>query len=416
MTFRSAAMARRRRALLATIAASGLSTVAGCAAIDRGETGPTTNDGSDDRTSETDDGFEPGSVYGAVPATTVTASSESTTFIRLEPAALSGKLDWLGQEGRQRLGRQLERTPLRLALPAERIDEVLTSEPVTVVDGEFTAEEVFDAYDYDDDGVERVGTDGDYVLGRSSGAPAGTRDVAARDGRWLRVRGGVEPALAAERDEGDGLGSVDRALSDHVAATSSGGISAHQFYGEPVGQARESIGEGAFEGVIAWSMDLEIGEESVELESQYLFADSAAADAAPVDEWLAEQSAFAPYDLDPRQDGRTIRMRGSIPTTEFDLLQPESGDRGPRPPRVSFEFEVDGETLRITHTQGDTVPTDELTVYVGDEPAPTQFAGEDVAAGDSVSVDVSDVEGGTTVRVVWSTDDASAVLASFTLP
>lgn len=413
-------MARRRRALLATIAASGLSAVAGCSAIDRGGTGPATTGGPNETTSEppSEAGFDAESVFAAVPAGPISEADvgEFLAVGRQETARLSRKLDWLAPDGRRRLERQVERTPLRLSLPAERVDEVIDSSPVTVLDGEFAAEEAFEAYDYRDGGIERLGTDGDYVLGRSPEAPAGTRDVAARDGRWLRVRGGVEPALAAERGKGDGLASLDPALVDHLAATSSGGLGIHQFYQEPIGAARVSPEEGMFEGAIVRSLDFDIGEESVALEFRYLFADTAAAEAAPVDEWLADVSVFDPYDLDSRQDGRTVLMRGSIPTAEFDLLQPESGDREPRPPQVNFEFELDGDTLTITHTSGDIVPTDELTVAVGDEPAATQFGGEDVAAGNSVSIDVSDVESGTTVRIVWSTGDASAVLASFTLP
>jgi len=418
-------MARRRRALLATVAASGLSAVAGCAAVDRGGTDPATTGGPDETTGNPNEttsetrsaaGFDAGSVYEAVPAAAIsrTDSRDFLSFTRQENAALAETLDWLGPAGRRRLERQLGRTPLRLALPPERVDELIESDAVTVVDGEFTAAEAFDAYDYYDEGIERLGTDGDYVLGRSPAAPAGTRDVAARDGRWLRVRGGVEPALAAERGAGDGLASLDPALRDHVAATSSGGLSIHQFYVEPVGPARASTEEGIFEGAVVGSFGFEIGPESVELVGRYLFADAAAADAAPVDEWLAGQSVFDPYDLNPSRDGRTVRMRGEIPTAEFDLLRPED-ERRPTP-QVNFEFGVEDGTLTITHTAGDAVAATALTVYVGDRTAESQFEDGDVAAGDSVSIDLSGVESGTTVRIVWSEDGDSAVLATFTLP
>jgi len=86
-------------------------------------------------------------------------------------------------------------------------------------------------------------------------------------------------------------------------------------------------------------------------------------------------------------------------------------------PQIAFqmEYDADAETVTVTHQAGDTADGSNLTVLVAGDPATATFEGE-VAAGDSVAVDVSGVESGAEVRVVWESGDRSATLGMFTLP
>lgn len=89
----------------------------------------------------------------------------------------------------------------------------------------------------------------------------------------------------------------------------------------------------------------------------------------------------------------------------------------PSAPAVAFGFEYADDAVTITHEGGDSVAGPNLSVRVAGDPAGATFP-EEVSAGDAVTVALSEVESGATVRVVWTAPDGdfSAVLAESTVP
>lgn len=93
-----------------------------------------------------------------------------------------------------------------------------------------------------------------------------------------------------------------------------------------------------------------------------------------------------------------------------------------RAPQISFTFDHDGQagTVTVVHDGGDAVAAAALLVRVDGTPTDTQFGDryEEVAAGDRVTVDVSDASAGAPLRVIWESDDgrSAATLGKFRLP
>jgi len=86
----------------------------------------------------------------------------------------------------------------------------------------------------------------------------------------------------------------------------------------------------------------------------------------------------------------------------------------------SADHDAAAERLTFRHEAGDPVPAEELSVVgVGREPV-TSFdgVGDAVGPGDAVSVSTADAEAGSTVRLLYSTQDGngSSTLFSYDLP
>ncbi|NHN58653.1 MULTISPECIES: hypothetical protein [Halorussus] len=107
---------------------------------------------------------------------------------------------------------------------------------------------------------------------------------------------------------------------------------------------------------------------------------------------------------------------GNGSTASGVVLQHTREVREPSPKAV-FRFEFGDGSVTVTHHGGDSIAGGNLAVRIGDEPTGAAFP-EEVTAGDSVSVDLSGVEAGTSVRAVWTAPegDRSAVLAKTTVP
>lgn len=112
----------------------------------------------------------------------------------------------------------------------------------------------------------------------------------------------------------------------------------------------------------------------------------------------------------------------STPTPTEQPLPTEE----PVAPTVSFDFDVEGETLILTHSAGSKVDPEELSVRVQGaglsknvpfaEGAGGSISGEEVTAGDYVEVDVSGNSGGEAeVRIVWASGDTSSTLDAATV-
>ena len=86
-------------------------------------------------------------------------------------------------------------------------------------------------------------------------------------------------------------------------------------------------------------------------------------------------------------------------------------------PKAAFEFEFADGSVTVTHYGGDAIAGSNLAVKVGGEPSGAAFP-EEVTAGESVTVDLSAVEPGTSVEVVWTApeSDRSTVLGAAAVP
>ncbi|UPV73690.1 hypothetical protein M0R89_14225 [Halorussus limi] len=115
--------------------------------------------------------------------------------------------------------------------------------------------------------------------------------------------------------------------------------------------------------------------------------------------------------LDAVRSGDAADVRGVA------LQSGESLRRTPAAPKVALAYEFADESVTITHEGGDTLSGPTLSVEVGGEATDAAFPDE-VSAGESVTADLSGVESGTTVRVVWTAPegDFSAVLGRATVP
>lgn len=401
----------RRRALLASIGA-GTAALAGC-------TSRSDRSGSDSTADETDpsptttpvgESASQPSVFAAVPADQFTAGSGGTTLTRTRPRRLRAGLDWLTDEARSRMESVLTDTTAAVAIEAQRLGVALTGAG-TVLRGQFGQETVVENHET---ALERAGTDGEYDLYHLASDPDGSPEVAVTDGQYLAVRGDVTRMLGAERGRVDGLDAVADGLERHLVAFLSTDLSQHVVYATPVPADSGDVERGRFPGQHAASLGFGIREEEVTLTVRLLFASADAAAAAAVEEWVASNTSFDEYELSPSRDGASVAASGTVPTAEFTLLGSEA-ERADRTPQAAFSFDRQGEELTITHTSGDAIRADRLTVYVGERAAEPQFDGATVQAGDRVTVDVSGVDSGTTVRVIWSDGDGSTVLAQYDL-
>ncbi|WP_256301473.1 hypothetical protein [Haloarchaeobius salinus] len=122
-------------------------------------------------------------------------------------------------------------------------------------------------------------------------------------------------------------------------------------------------------------------------------------------------------------EGEVTVTTGTVPTDSFDPFG-GSTDSGSQPtaPQVSFDFEYDADagTVTIAHAGGEAARADLLTVDVEGRPTPTQFTDEydELTAGDGITVDVSGVEQGSVLHIVWTSPDGDAaqVIVEFGLP
>lgn len=122
------------------------------------------------------------------------------------------------------------------------------------------------------------------------------------------------------------------------------------------------------------------------------------------------------YDHEELQSSRPDDITGVMLFGRRGLRQTPS-----RAPAVQFTIDTNpsAETVTITHEGGDHIDADNLLVRVDGTPTATQWADEyeTVTAGTKLTVDVSDVPSGATLRVIWESNDGSsaATLAHFTV-
>jgi len=69
-------------------------------------------------------------------------------------------------------------------------------------------------------------------------------------------------------------------------------------------------------------------------------------------------------------------------------------------PNANFEFSQSGSTIEVTHSGGDNIDGNRLTVKDGSADAGSQFGAGTVSAGDSISFTASN----DVIRVIWTAE------------
>lgn len=182
-------------------------------------------------------------------------------------------------------------------------------------------------------------------------------------------------------------------------------------------------GDPSLDGATALGYGWRFGAETTDFTLGVTYAEGEVGDASAVTSYFSEQSGVSDYgNLQGSVSGRTVLVTGDIPTDEFDLLSDgtpgqSSGGSG-EVPQVQFAFEFDAGTMTVTHEGGDVVQASNLSLVVGNGPAGTQFDDEydQVSAGDSISVDVSNADSGAQVALIWSDGSSSGILAQTQVP
>lgn len=118
----------------------------------------------------------------------------------------------------------------------------------------------------------------------------------------------------------------------------------------------------------------------------------------------------------------TVILAAVIGTFVLDLGQSVGGGSAPS---ASFQFEQTGgsvndtgtQTLKVVHAGGATLDSDNIEIRVGGSSEGYSQFSNDVSAGSSATLAVSDESPDTMVTVVWvsPSTDKTAILASYTL-
>ncbi|WP_257297649.1 hypothetical protein [Haloarchaeobius sp. FL176] len=183
-------------------------------------------------------------------------------------------------------------------------------------------------------------------------------------------------------------------------------------------------GDPSLDGATALGYGWEFGSDSAGLTLAVTFGSvDQVGDPSAVASYFGEQDGLSDYEnIQSSADGNLVLVTGSIATNEFDLLAAgtpgESGGGGTTAPQVQFAFEFTSDTMTVTHEAGDTIQASNLTLIVGNGQASTQFVDEyeEVTAGDSIPVDISNTDSGSQVALVWSDGQTNSILAQTQVP
>jgi hypothetical protein len=182
-------------------------------------------------------------------------------------------------------------------------------------------------------------------------------------------------------------------------------------------------GDPSLDGATALGYGWAFGADNTELTLAITYDDETSPDASAVASYFGDQGGFSDYrSVAGSVEGQLVLVTGSIATDEFDLLSAgtpgESDGADSEPPQVQFDFLFEDGTMTLTHDGGDALQASNLTLRVGDSQAGSQFADEyeEVTAGDSITVDISGVDSGTQVALIWSDGQQGAVLARAQVP
>lgn len=226
----------------------------------------------------------------------------------------------------------------------------------------------------------------------------------------------VETVLDARVGEADRLleaTDAHRSLYDRI------GDSHIRAVGPPVvGADRDSL-----PGVTGLAFTWTVGSSTTEFAAVSTVRDGEGPTADQFESFVRSQLPSDRYGgFEPAADGGVLTVVASVPTERFGPFSSGSPEDSDRAPIIEFEFDydVDSDSLTITHGGGDAVAADRLRLDVDRSPADTQFADEHdtFAAGDSLTVDMSGVDAGAELLVVWTSGDGDAaqILAESMVP
>ncbi|MFD1645790.1 hypothetical protein [Haloarchaeobius litoreus] len=272
-----------------------------------------------------------------------------------------------------------------------------------------------------DAGLSETGTQGDATI--FEGAVNSTQStVAVVEGVVVQSFGSnaqnaVETVLAARS------GETARLLSNNgEVRTTVDAIGESELLVVAERPEDASSNDPSLDGAIALGYGWQFDADTSNITIGVTYTEGETAEPSALASYLTEQDAFSDYgNVGSSVEGRTVFVTGDIATNQFDLLSagtPGESSSATDAPQVQIAFEFEDGTMTVSHDGGDSITASNLSLVVGDSPAGSQFADqyEEVTAGDSVSVDVSNVESGTNVLVLWSDGRNSQMLAQAQVP
>ncbi|MFC4407555.1 hypothetical protein [Haloarchaeobius iranensis] len=421
----------RRRLLAATGTAATSALLAGCSTdsgdgdgTPTGTAGPATDETATDQQATTTEATDAGAVAGSgqlrdwIPTMDAFAAEiPAANFYAADMAAIVEQRDSFSAGTLEQIGRTLVGPSLVDVVPLERRGQVVQIPPArtVVLETAMSDDELVTALT--DAGFSETGSQGEATLLEGETNGVGTT-AAVVDGVVVQSFGNAdnfEPVLGAR------AGTTDRLLpnnSELRTVVESIGDSELLIVFER--RSGDSNDEPALEGSTAAGYGWQFGADTTELTLGVTYAEGEMRDPSNIADYFTERPGVSDYgNFENTVTGRTLLVTGSAATSEFDLLQSsDSGGESTRQPQVQWAFEFESGTMTVTHEAGDSVSAAALTLAVGDSPADTQFADQydEVTAGDSIDVAVSDVESGTTVRLLWSADGSTVTLGRTQVP
>lgn len=211
----------------------------------------------------------------------------------------------------------------RYDLPTERLGGLVSVGTVTVYPGLVEGEATAVRRALSAGGYEADGTHAGYQFYRTD-----TEVVAVGDGAVLSGPESefVRRAMRAMIDAADGDGKR-RVTTDEdfaLAARASRGVDTAQV--DTLFPADETdVQSGRIAGTVAVGVGYDVEGDRTVTELRYVHESEADVDLAALEAVLGARDALDPYELDaPEADGRVATVRGTVPTWEFDFLQPGS--------------------------------------------------------------------------------------------
>ncbi|MCT9096810.1 hypothetical protein [Haloarchaeobius sp. HME9146] len=296
---------------------------------------------------------------------------------------------------------------IHLPFPASSVDGTVQASTISVV-----------ALSSGDAGSKLA--DGDYTeSGAHRGATLykGRDQTVAVDGKTLVV--GPDAAVRKALDASAGVAERLTAVSDpyaDLAEVVSGG-SLELFSGS------ETPGDN---GTTVTAFSWTFGEETAELTLAIAFADADSTDQSTLSDMTSMTRGMEDYEWgEPSTDGRVVSQVGTQTLADFDLLQEgtpgeDSSETTMRSaPNAAFSFACEAGSGEVTVTveEGEPVHVEHLVPRVDGETRSIAATSETLEAGDSATVDVSDVTTETIqLELYWDYGDGTeSLIAEATL-
>ncbi|MFC4407556.1 hypothetical protein [Haloarchaeobius iranensis] len=226
----------------------------------------------------------------------------------------------------------------------------------------------------------------------------------------------VETVLDARRGEADRLLETSEAHATLYDRTDGSNVRA---VGPPVVGAERNFLPGITGLAFTWA----VGPSTTEFAAVSTFREGEAPPAEGFESFVQSKLPADRYEaFEPTADGHVRTVTATVPTDRFAPFSSGAPEDSKTAPVIEFEFDYDVEagTVTIANGGGDSVAAARLHVNVAGSRAETQFADEHetFAAGDAITVDISGVESGSEVQVVWTSadGDAAQIVAESSVP